>query len=113
MEIHVSHHEGYVLASTSGSIDETAGELFREYLHPLIGQRGTYLIIDLSKSGRVTSPGISHMVLLSADANTRGSHVILAAPSPFIANVLNVTKLRNFFTVEETLEAAVNRVVNE
>ena len=37
MELTVSHEPGCVVASTMDSIDDSAGDLFREYLHPLVG----------------------------------------------------------------------------
>jgi hypothetical protein len=50
MELKVSHEEGYVLAATVGTVDDAARELFRESLHPLVGQSGTNLVLDLSQS---------------------------------------------------------------
>jgi len=48
----------FTVASTKGNLDEFAREPFRDKLHPLVGQRGTRLIVDLSGSQRVNSPGI-------------------------------------------------------
>ncbi len=107
MELTVSHESGYVLASTMGAIDDSAGELFREYLHPLIGQRGTRLVLDLSKSNFVTSPGLGQLVSLVVHANTNSSQVVLAAPTPFLSVVFDRSKLRTFFTLADTVAEAI------
>jgi anti-anti-sigma regulatory factor len=84
VELTVTRHEGYALARISGPLDESARPAFREQLHPLIAERGTRLIVDLSSSQRINSPGIGNLVALVADANTNDSKVIFAAPTAFI-----------------------------
>ena len=110
MELKVEHKQGYVLAIASGYLDDAARELFREHLHPLVGQQGTKLILDLSDAKRVNSAGLSHLVMLVTNANTNSSRVVLAACSPFIAGVLNRSKLDQFFEVVESVDEAVQRL---
>ena len=110
MELRVAHKEGYVLATASGHLDDSARELFRERLHPLVGQHGTKLVLDLSDAKRVNSAGLSHLVMLATNANTNSSRVVLAACSPFIAVVLSRSKLDHFFEVAETVEEAAERL---
>ncbi len=107
MELRVSHEEGYVLAATSGAIDDAARELFRESLHPLIGQSGTNVVLDLSQSNYITSEGIGQLISLATHANTNGSRVILAACSPFISVVLERCKLNKFFDMAESVPEAI------
>jgi anti-anti-sigma factor len=107
MELTIAHEPGYVLACTSGPIDESAAESFREYLHPLAGQNGTRLILDLSDSPRITSAGLGQLVKLVSDANSHRSRVVLARVTPFVGEVLSVTRLNRFFDVAETLSEAV------
>jgi anti-anti-sigma factor len=110
MQLTVSQQDGYVLASTRGQIDEDAAELFRDQLHPLVGQRGTALVLDLSGSERINSVGIAHLVKLVSDANTNVSRVILAAPTPFVSSVLRITRLDRFFDLAESRDEAVQLV---
>jgi anti-anti-sigma factor len=109
MELTVSHESGYVLACTKGSIDQSAGELFREYLYPLVGQSGTKLVLDLSKSGFVTSPGLGQLVSLVVHANTNSSQVVLAACAPFLRVVFDRSKLNTFLTLSDTVAQALGR----
>jgi anti-sigma B factor antagonist len=107
MELTVSHEQGYTLAGTSGPIDDSAAEPLREYLHPLIAQPGTRLILDLSDSARIDSPGLGHLVKLVSNANTHSSRVVLARVQPFVGEVLSITRLNKFFEQAETLSEAV------
>ncbi|MHC4178242.1 MAG: STAS domain-containing protein [Planctomycetota bacterium] len=112
MELQVSHETGYVLASTAGSIDASAGELFREYLHPLVGQTGTRVVLDMSRSERINSVGIGELVLLVTHANTNSSRVILAASPPFLSIVFGRSGLNRFFELVDSVPEAIRRALD-
>ncbi|MGO9110162.1 MAG: STAS domain-containing protein [Thermoguttaceae bacterium] len=111
MELKVSHEEGYVLASTIGAFNDAAKELFRESLHPLVGQSGTNVVLDLSQSNYITSDGIAQLISVVAHANTNGSRIVLAACSPFISVVLDRCKLNRFFEMADSVAEAIRRVL--
>jgi anti-anti-sigma factor len=112
MELEVSHEEGYVLAATVGPIDDSAKELFREWLHPLVGQKGTKLVLDLSQSKSVNSNGIGQLVQLAVNANTNSSRIILSACAPFVAVVFDRSKLNKFFEMADSVSDAIRRILN-
>jgi anti-anti-sigma factor len=112
MELKLSHEPGYVLARTVGPIDDSVGELFREYLHPLVGQGGTRLILDLSQSNFITSKGLGQMVSLAVHANTNSSRVILAGCTPFVSVVMDRSKLSLFFEIVENAPTAIRRALD-
>ena len=107
MELSLSSRDGFAVAATKGPLDDSAREPFREQLHPLVGVKGTRLIIDLAGSPRVTSPGIGNIVALTADANTNSSRVVLCNIQPYVAMVIGITKLDRFFTIASDLDAAI------
>ena len=107
MELTLTTRDGFTVAATSGPLDDTARELFRAQLHPLVGVKGTRLIIDLSGSQRVNSPGIGNLVALTADANTNDSRVVFCNLQPYVSMVISVTKLDRFVTLVSDLDAAV------
>jgi len=111
MELRISHEEGYVLAATVGTFDVAATEPFRELLHPLVGQSGTNVVLDLSQSNFITSDGIGQLILLVTNANTNGSRIILAACSPFVSEVLDRCKLNRFFEMADSVSDAIRRVM--
>ena len=107
MELTLSARDGFTIATTKGVLDDSAKEPFREKLHPLVGEKGTKLIVDLSGSPRVNSPGIGNMVALNADANTNGSSVVFCNIQPYVAMVISVTKLDKFFNIATDVDAAI------
>jgi anti-sigma B factor antagonist len=107
MELAITDHGGYVVVETEGPLDEHARTAFREQLHPLIGKAGTCLLIDLSRSPRINSPGVGNLVALVADANTQGSRVVLCNLTPFVAGVMSVTKLDTYFSIAPDVASAV------
>ena len=110
MELTVTPHDGFVLATLSGPMGEEARDLFREHLHPLIGENGAKFLLDLSGVQRINSPGVGSLVALAADANTHGGRVILCDPSSFVTVVLNVTRLNSFFEIAATVEEGRERL---
>lgn len=107
MELNLSHEEGYVLAATVGAIDDSAQYVFRKYLHPLVEQSGTKILLDLSQSKSINSNGIGQLVSLAVHANTTGCRVILAACSPFVAVIFDRSKLTKFFEMAESVPDAI------
>ena len=107
MQLTLSHVDDHTLAHTTGPIDESAREVFREHLHPIVGQPGSKLIIDLTNSPRINSQGVSNLVTLVAHANTSGSRVILRNVATFIAVVFSVTRLDQFFEIEPSAPKAL------
>ena len=107
MQLEHSQQSGYVLAECEGQLDATSHQAFRDALHPLFTERGVNVVVDLSGSKWVNSEGISAMVRLVADANTKGCRVIYAAPNAFVQEVLQVTRLSKFFDVAPSRAAAV------
>ena len=87
------------------------GNSFRESLHPLVGQSGTNVVLDLSQSNFINSSGIGQLVSLVTHANTSGSRVVLAACSPFISEVLNRCKLNRFFEMADSVPDAIRLVL--
>jgi anti-anti-sigma factor len=107
MELTITRHDNYILAKTTGPLDEQARPVFREQLHPLVGNAGTRLVLDLTNSPRINSAGVGNLVALVADANTQGSRLALCNLAPFVAAVMAVTKLDSFFAIAPDVEAAV------
>jgi anti-anti-sigma factor len=106
MELTLGSKDGITVAAVKGNLDETARDPFREKLHPLVGQKGASLIVDLAGSPRVNSAGIGNLVALTADANTNGSRVVFCNLQPYVSMVISVTKLDKFFVLAGNLDDA-------
>jgi anti-sigma B factor antagonist len=107
MELNISHKEGCVLVRCLGSIDESAKPLFSEHVRPLFAEQGRKFVLDLSEANFITSAGIGNLAALAADANLRGSRVILAACSSFVSVVLARSKLDKFFEIAASVDEAI------
>ncbi len=107
MELKISHEDGYVLVACVGPIDDSAKPLFSEYVHPLLAAQGTKVVLDLSGANLITSAGIGNLVALAADANLRGSRVILAGCTSFVAIVLARSRLDRFFEMAASVVEAI------
>ncbi len=111
MELSIDQRpDGLVIARTSGPIDDTAWPPIQQRLMPVVRQYNGRLVLDVSGSEKITSSGLSVLVKLVAEAHTHRSRVAVAAPSPFVRSVLNVTRLDTYIDVLDTLEAAVQHV---
>ena len=107
MELQCVHEDGYVLVTCEGQLDDSTHRPFRDTIHPLFAERGAKVIVNLAAAKWLNSEGISAMVRLVTDANTRGCHVIYAAPNAFVSEVLAVTRLDSFFDITPSVDEAV------
>lgn len=85
------------------------GECLADLFSAVTGA-STRLVLDLSDVSFVSSAGLGALVRLVAYANTLEARVALAAPSPFVANLLDVTHLNRFFEIHPSADAAAAAV---
>jgi anti-anti-sigma factor len=110
MNIEVTEKEGYSLAALHGVLDDSSKQPFDELLHPIIAGGGGRLLIDLSGAERITSAGIGHLVTLVSRANTKGSRIVFANPTPFVKSVFAVTLLDRFLDIAGSADEAMERL---
>jgi anti-anti-sigma factor len=111
MEIGVEQSRpGVHLVTFRGELDTAQGEAVREKLHPLVGERGSAIIIDLSKVPTMDSAGLNHLIGVATHARLSGSRVILVSPTPFVAGLFEMTKLDTWIEVSPNLRDAEARV---
>ena len=94
------------------SIIKLAGDLagdstFAQKAGELLASADHKVVIDLSDVGMVTSAGLGDLVRITAQSNSQGGSLILANPAPFVAGVLETTKLNKFFDVRASLDEAI------
>ncbi len=111
MELELTQEDGFLLALTTGPIDDSASRPFRDTLHPLFAETDVRLIVDISGSKWINSEGLAVLVRLVTDANSRGGRVVVAAPTPFVGEVLQVTRLGSFFDVAATRQEAMELIL--
>ena len=79
-------------------------------LKPLLEGGQPRVILDVTAVSFITSVGLGELVRVVAQANSVGGRVVLAGPTPFVADVLETTKLDKFFEICESVDAALHRL---
>lgn len=79
-----------------------------------LGFRGfTRLVLHVNEVDRLDSTGMGLLVRYAARARRRGGDLRLAAPPPFVANLLVVTRLSTILQIYPTEEAAILSFLKE
>jgi anti-sigma B factor antagonist len=68
------------------------------------------VVLDLAQVPMVTSAGLGELVHLTAQANTQGGRILLANVTPFVAGVLDTTKLNAFLEVCPDVDSAIAKL---
>lgn len=71
------------------------------------------IVLNLSEVNRMDSTGLGLLVRHASRLNKRGGGIRLAAPQPFVAHLLNITKLSDFLESYPTEEDAIRAFLNQ
>src|SRR5262249_34490952 len=96
------------LVQPAGDLDDQVVEELTTALTERI-KPGGQILVDLSATNHINSSGLGALVNATAQANVQECRVILAAPSPQVASVLEITKLTRFFEIAPTVQDALAR----
>jgi anti-anti-sigma factor len=110
MTIDVRHRAGISVLKPSGQLSGGPDSALTQAVMPLIEQRGSRVVLDLSAVEYISSGGLGDLVRLTAQANSQGARIVLAQPSPFVAGVLNTTRLDRFFDLAPDVEVAIQKL---
>jgi len=108
MRIDVEDHAGVKVLRLAGELDSEKDLV--EVASDWVSERGARLVLDMQDVSHMNSIGLGGLVRLAAQANIHEGRVILASPSPFVAGVLEATKLETFFEVAPSVEEALKRL---
>lgn len=111
MKCEIEDRGDYYMVRCSGVFDSGVRTFFSDVVHPLIEDSRARILVDLAGVDRITSDGLSAMVTLVARANTKGSRVVFAAPSPYVQAVFEATRIDRFLQIEPTFEAGTRRLI--
>jgi anti-sigma B factor antagonist len=79
-------------------------------LSNLVGEvleHGSKVVLDLSGVSTIDSAGIGELVLLHTWAQARNADLKCASPSPFVRDLLYLTRLDSFFEIHPSLNDAL------
>ena len=98
---------GRIIVRLSGSLDFAAAKELRERLIDVLHRGASPLIIDLSRVPSGDEAGLAVLIGTQRRARLLGSEMLLAAPSPPVAELLRSTGLHRHFTVYPDIPAAL------
>ncbi len=109
MKISVDEKGGVAVVKLSGSL--TGGdEGWHGRVTELVDQPSAKVVLEMAEVDYISSAGLGELVKLTALANTQGSRVVLAAPTPFVAGVLKTTRLDRFFDICPDVDSALTKL---
>jgi anti-anti-sigma factor len=107
MDIEIQETDrGYRLVKLNGALRMDAGQDVQEALHPLIGERGSAMVVDLSGVSTIDSAGLGQLISLATHARLSQSRLAVVSPTPFVVEVLKMTQLDNWFDMADDVPAA-------
>jgi anti-anti-sigma factor len=111
MTINVEDHGGIKLVRLRGELrGEGSGQSdidLIETVTDLLARPRAAIVLDLAGVSYMNSAGLGELVRLAAQANVQEARLVLASPSPYVAGVLEATKLDRFFETRHTAEEAL------
>ncbi len=110
MEIKTSEKNGVSIVTLCGHLTGPGvGSLLRS-VNELMERPGAKVVIDLHGVEFIGSAGLGDLVRITAQANTQGGRLVLAAPSPFVLGVLETTRLDKFFEICADVDSAIGKM---
>ena len=110
LTVDVQTHSTISILKLNGDLTVSDQGVLSMAAKPLIEREQARIVLDLGAVPFITSSGLGELVRLVAQANSQGGRVLLANPTPFVADVLDTTKLNKFFEVCDSVETALARL---
>jgi anti-anti-sigma factor len=105
--------EDYQLVRLRGQLRNEAAPDIEEKLHPLVGVRGSAIVVDISGVTEIDSSGLSHLISLGTHARLSQARMVLTGPTPFVAGVLSTTRLDTWFDMADDVADAERRLKSQ
>jgi anti-sigma B factor antagonist len=110
MSVKIEDQAGIKVVLLQGELAGDDGGEFVDAVTNLLTGPGARIVIDLGAVPFVNSTGLSELVRVNSQANIQEARVVLANPSPFVAGVLQTTRLDRFFEVCENIAQALAKL---
>ncbi|MEV4434081.1 STAS domain-containing protein [Streptomyces sp. NPDC049555] len=107
LHVEVRRQGASTVVSPSGELDHHTAELLREPLEECAGQSGARIVVDCSRLDFCDSTGLNVLLAARMIAESAGGSVHLAAMTPVVARVFEITGAGAVFTVHDTLDSAL------
>ncbi|MBA9002289.1 STAS domain-containing protein [Thermomonospora cellulosilytica] len=111
MELNVSttHRAGHAVVTATGELDLYTAPRLQNELTALVRDRAERVVVDLGGVGFCDSTGLNVLLAAHRDLTAQGGSLALAAPTPTVRRILQVTGLDTVFTVLDAVPALDSR----
>ncbi|MBT2207848.1 STAS domain-containing protein [Actinomadura sp. NEAU-AAG7] len=97
---------GATVVALRGELDMATAPALREALRIALRDPGALVVIDLADVTFCDASGLALLVGTRRRTEREGAAVVLAAPRPQLARLLEISGLDRYFSVHRTVEAA-------
>jgi anti-sigma B factor antagonist len=105
--------DGVTVIRPVGDLDVTTALDLRALLGEQLTRERVRIVLDLSEVPFIDSSGVGVLVTANRRSHSAGGALALAALSPGVAKVLELTRALRVLTVTDTVEEAVQRLAAE
>ncbi len=110
LEIEKSSPGGVQVLRLSGQLTGGENDPLVLTVTELLAEPKPKIVLDFAGVSHVNSAGLGELVRLVAQANVQGGRIILAHLPPYVAGVLEMTRLDRFFEIAADPEEAQKRM---
>ncbi|OWW19184.1 STAS domain-containing protein [Noviherbaspirillum denitrificans] len=99
-----------VILCPTGRIDHTHADAFREGLEPHVSactRNGKALVLDFSGVTFISSIGLRALMIAVKQVKAQGGRMMIAALTPLVAEVFQISRFDLLFEIHPTVEAAL------
>lgn len=109
MEIVVEQLHAVAVVACQGSLDASTIAGFKERTQALLDQDVRYIVLDASQLTFIDSMGLGVIISLLRKVKAHGGDVKVAAPTPDVRSIFEITRLNRLFDVCTTRDDACER----
>jgi len=114
MEIKVSKNDkDMYLIELSGSLDLYNSNQLKELFMKMIENKTDRVVMNLEKVDKINSAGIGALIYIASTLRKLGCPLVLVIPEGPILQVLEVTRLKTYFTIVPSMREIHSMIADE
>ena len=107
LEIRSETRPGVAIVHVKGDATAVAIDPMRQAIAAAIATKSPKVVIDLSGTTFLSSPGLAVLVQAMQLVKRGGGTLVLAGPDERVRGIFEISRLTDVFTIAPTLEAAL------
>jgi len=112
MKMTVGDIDGIFLMAVSGRIDSISSNELESALQEAMN-KNSRIILDLAEAEYISSSGLRVLLAGKKALKRKKGDLILTSLQPVVRDVFEITGLRRVFSIEKTMEEALQRIRSE